>query len=512
MFKSIFSKLIVLFISIIIVSFSITGVMLYFMLDSFVYSEKENDLKNKADSVIAAFYYYATYDMEMFENSIYKQFKQYVEANLIKLVTDQMEQVSQQTRSYVWIVDERGYIGFAKPDLRSREMYDVARKLIFENNSFRLPSEKQYSKVMLSGKDVVEKNDFYGLFGERRLTIEKPIRIKDDSGNEFIGAVYLSTSIPDVYELQNSIIKLYLYAVGISIIIVVLLAYVFSSRISKPLKEINEAARVIAGGEFQNRLNINSQDEIGELAASFNNMIEALRNLEEMRRGFIANVSHELRTPMTSIRGFIEGILDGTIPPERQDYYLTIVRDEVKRMNRLVNDLLDLARMEGGEVKLNLIDFNINELIRRNVIKLENILVSKNIDIEAYFESEDMYANGDVDSIERVILNLVHNAIKFTQEGGKIKISTFKKKEKICVSIEDNGPGIDKDDINRIWDRFYKVDKSRGKDKSGTGLGLAIVRNIILEHGQDISVESEPGHGAKFTFTLNRSSRSVDKD
>ena len=115
---------------------------------------------------------------------------------------------------------------------------------------------------------------------------------------------------------------------------------------------------------------------------------EALRNLEEMRRGFIANVSHELRTPMTSIRGFIEGILDGTIPPERQDYYLTIVRDEVNRMNRLVNDLLDLARMEGGEVKLNLIDFNINELIRRTVIKLENILVSKNIDIEAYFESE----------------------------------------------------------------------------------------------------------------------------
>ena len=165
MFKSIFSKLIALFISIIIVSFSITGVMLYFMLDSFVYSEKENDLKNKADSVIGAFYYYATFDMEMFENSIYKQFKQYIEANLIKLVTDQMEQVSQQTSSYVWIVDEQGYIGFAKPELNSREMYDVARNLIFENNIFRLPSEKHTVRYMLQAKDVVEKNDFYGLFG-----------------------------------------------------------------------------------------------------------------------------------------------------------------------------------------------------------------------------------------------------------------------------------------------------------------------------------------------------------
>ncbi|KNY26526.1 sensor histidine kinase [Pseudobacteroides cellulosolvens] len=503
MFKSIFSKLIVLFISIIIISFSITGIMLYFMLDSFVYSEKESDLKRNADSIIAAFYDYATYDLDIVGNDYL--LRQYIEAYLQKIVTNEMEKVRQYTHSYVWIVDEQGYIGFAKPELNSSEMHDVTRKLVFENKRFRLPDEKQYRKVMLSGSDVVEKNDLYGLFGERRLTIEKPIRIKDNMGNEFIGAVYLSTSIPDVYELQRSIIMFYFYAVGISVIIVILLAYVFSRRISKPLKEINEAARVIAGGEFQKRLNIKSQDEIGELAVSFNNMIEALRNLEEMRRGFIANVSHELRTPMTSIRGFIEGILDGTIPFERQDYYLTIVRDEVNRMNRLVNDLLDLARMEGGEVKLNLIDFNINELIRRTVIKIESLLVSKNIDIEAYFESEDMYVNGDVDSIERVILNLVHNAVKFTQEDGKIKISTIKKRDKICVSIEDNGPGIDKDEISLIWDRFYKADKSRGKDKSGTGLGLAIVKNIISEHGQEISVESEPGHGAKFTFTLNKS-------
>lgn len=496
MFKSIFRKLLVLFISIIILSFSITGVMLYYMLDSFVYSEKQRNLMQYVEWLNIAFYNYVSNSRQMptYEPAFKDALNEY------------MKQIMNQTNSYVWIVTEEGYVWSAQPDLNSRRMYDIRSKLIFENDFFRLPDEKQYRKVMLSGNDVVEKNDLYGLFDEKRLTIEKAIKTKNQSGNdEVIGAVYLSTSIPDVYELQRSIIRFYMNAVGISVIIVILLAYIFSRRISKPLKEINETARIIAGGEFQKRLNIKSRDEIGELAVSFNNMIEALGNLEEMRRAFIANVSHELRTPMTSIRGFIEGILDGTIPLDRQDYYLTIVRDEVNRMNRLVNDILDLARMEAGEIKLNPIDFNINELIRRTVIKLESLLVSKNIDIEAYFEVDDMYVNGDVDSIERVIINLVHNAVKFTQEGGKIKISTFKKRDRVCISIEDNGPGISSEEMSLIWDRFYKSDKSRGKDKSGTGLGLAIVKNIVSEHGQEIFVESELGQGAKFTFTLNKS-------
>jgi signal transduction histidine kinase len=500
MFKSIFRRLLVLFISIIIISFSITGVMLYYMLDSFVYSEKQRNLMQYVEWLNIAFYNYVNSSRQM-PASYEPAFKD--------LLNEYMKEIMNQTNSYVWIVTEEGYIWSAQPDLNARRMYALRSKLLFENGFFRLPDEKQYRKVMLSGNDVVEKNDLYGLFDEKRLTIEKSLKTKDQNGKEKImGAIYLSTSIPDVYELQRSIIRFYLNSVGVSVIIVILLAYIFSRRISKPLKEINKTARIIAGGEFQKRLNIKSRDEIGELATSFNNMIEALGHLEEMRRAFIANISHELRTPMTSIRGFIEGILDGTIPTERQDYYLTIVRDEVNRMNRLVNDILDLARMEAGEVKLNLIEFNINELVRRTVIKIESLLVSKNIDIEACFEEDDMYVIGDLDSIERVILNLVHNAVKFTQEGGKIKISTFKKRDRICISIEDNGPGISNEEISLIWDRFYKSDKSRGKDKSGTGLGLAIVKNIISEHGQEIVVESESGHGAKFTFTLNKS---VDK-
>jgi signal transduction histidine kinase len=297
-----------------------------------------------------------------------------------------------------------------------------------------------------------------------------------------------------------------MFAVAVSIIISIILVYIFSLRLSRPLKKINSAAKHIANGEFNERLNINSEDEIGELARSFNNMAGALQNLENMRRGFIANVSHELRTPMTSIHGFIEGILDGTIPPQRQKEYLVIVRDEIKRLNRLTTDILDLARIEAGEVSVNPVDFNINELIRRCIIKLESFITEKDINIEAKFEEEVMYVKADIDSIERVIINLLHNAIKFVQPGGKIALSTSRIKSKILVCVEDNGIGIDSNEIDLIWERFYKSDKSRSEEKTGTGLGLAIVRNIINDHRQKIWVESQAGKGTRFYFTLDSGS------
>jgi signal transduction histidine kinase len=490
-FKTIFSKLIVLFISIIIISFSVTGVMLFYFLDSFVYSQKESLLKLNAQAV---------------NNAFTNMYVPMVKANnpwaeiYFKGVLDNCQS---QTDSWVWIVDPTGKINFYSP-----ENVVLPRKLIDESRTLRLPDKRQYNKVMLSGADVVkEKGDFYGLFeGESYLIIQKQLKYKDAAGNDQIaGALYLSLAMPQVRSLQWDIYSLFLMSMSVSVLIAGILAYLFSVRISRPLKEINNAAKVIANGEFEKRLNINSKDEIGELANSFNNMVVALQNLEEMRRGFIANVSHELRTPMTSIRGFIEGILDGTIPQERQNNYLAIVRDEANRMNRMVNDLLDLARMEAGEVKLNMVEFNINELMRRSIIKVETLIMQKNLSIEAVFEREEMFVHADMDSIERVILNLLHNAVKFTPQDGKITLRTSYHRGKVIVSIEDSGIGISKDEINRIWDRFYKSDKSRGQDKTGTGLGLAIVKNIISEHEQEIWVESELGAGTKFTFTLKRS-------
>ena len=219
-------------------------------------------------------------------------------------------------------------------------------------------------------------------------------------------AVYLHTPIPEVERARTVVFNFFIFSVIVSVIISVILIYIFSLRLSSPLKKINEAAKLIASGEFGKRLDIASSDEIGELADSFNNMANALEKIEEMRRGFIANVSHELRTPMTSIRGFVEGILDGTIPEEKHRDYLNIVKEETMRLNRLTTDLLDLARMESGEMELHLISFNINELIRRSIIKMQSHIIQKNIFVQANFEKEDMFAEGDVDSIERIILNL----------------------------------------------------------------------------------------------------------
>lgn len=419
---------------------------------------------------------------------------------LLSYFLGNLELIGDNVEATIWVVSKNGDIVI----LVNEKYLDnsVMAKLRDVTGNLRLPDKRQYEKVMKEGQYVKETGDFYGLFKDTNvswLTIEKPYSYNE----EIQGAIYLSIRVPEINNARTNVFKFYIISISIAILVSALLVYIFSLKITKPLKLINNAAREIANGEFSKRLDISSEDEIGQLAESFNHMAVALENLEEMRRGFIANVSHELRTPMTSIHGFIEGILDGTIPPEREREYLSIVSDETKRLSRLTNDLLDLARMESGEMKLTFVTFDINELIRRCIIKLENQIVTKNIQIEANFHEEAAHVYADKDSIERVVLNLLHNAVKFVQDGGQIIIETEMSKGKVMVSVKDNGAGIDSEEIGLIWDRFYKSDKSRGKDKSGTGLGLAIVKNIINEHGQEIRVESEIGKGTVFYFTLN---------
>ncbi|WP_027621689.1 HAMP domain-containing sensor histidine kinase [Acetivibrio clariflavus] len=502
MFKNLYSKIAVFFIGILLVITTITGGMLYFFLGDFVTGEKEVALDNAGDNVIWLLKNY----IDMIENPMTPPFLQNI---LLNNFYENLNLVSKDAEASIWIVSKDGEIVAI-----GNETYldrSVIRKLKSESGRLRLPDERQYSKkVMQEGQVVKEVGDFYGLYKDTKvswLTIQKPYKYK----GEIQGAIYLTKRIPEINKARLTVFKFYIIAISIAVVISALLVYIFSLRLTKPLKQINNAAKQIANGEFNKRLEIASEDEIGQLAKSFNNMAVALENLENMRRAFIANVSHELRTPMTSIHGFIEGILDGTIPPEKQREYLSIVSEETKRLSRLTNDLLDLARMESGEIKLTFVTFNINELIRRCIIKLENQIISKDIHIEANFYEEPTYVYADKDSIERVILNLLHNAVKFVQDGGQIKIETVKSKSKAVIYIKDNGIGIDSEEINMIWDRFYKSDKSRSKDKTGTGLGLAIVKNIINEHGQEINVESEIGKGTVFYFTLNLSKEEFEK-
>lgn len=496
MFKTIFSKLIIMFILILIVAFSITGVMLYVLLDEFMTNQKTSMLETGSNYVNMAFSNYLD-TKDIAGNTLAER---YLMAALVAY--------GDSTNSLIWIVNDSGYLFRSNREIPQA----IINKYTDNTGKMKIPVSKQFARLSTEVATVSEVGDFSGFFkdpvfseaGDLWLTVGKSFQYKDTQGKDVMIIVYMNTPVGEVRTARQAVFKYFLFSMAIAIVIAVLLIYIFSLRLSKPLKQIKNAAAKISNGEFEKRLDIKSRDEIGELAKTFNQMAAALQNLEEMRRGFIANVSHELRTPMTSIRGFVEGILDGTIPQERQNHYLTIVRDETNRLNRLVNDLLDLARMEAGEMKLSLMPVDINELLRKCVIKLETLLIEKELTVDADFEEDDILVKADEDAIERVVYNLMHNAIKFTPSGGNIKLLTIVLKDRVEVTVKDNGAGIDEEELDMIWDRFYKSDKSRGRDKTGTGLGLAIVRNIINEHGQKIWVESKAGEGTSFTFTLER--------
>ena len=282
----------------------------------------------------------------------------------------------------------------------------------------------------------------------------------------------------------------------------VIAAYFITERMIHPLKNMTSASKKFAKGDFSARITVYGKDEVAELGNAFNNMAESLDSLEKMRNSFLANVSHDLRTPMTTISGFIDGITSGAIPPEKHEYYLGVISQEVHRLNRLVTQLLDISRMESGERKFNFASFDVCEVSRIILISFEQKIEDKRLDVEFDCDEDTMYALGDKDAIHQVIYNLCHNAIKFSREGGKFRISIKRADGKINVSVFDEGESVGKEDIKQIFDRFFKTDKSRGLDKSGVGLGLYICKTIIDAHGENISANSVEGESTEFRFTL----------
>lgn len=280
--------------------------------------------------------------------------------------------------------------------------------------------------------------------------------------------------------------------------------YFISDRMVSPLRGMISAAKQFAKGNFETRVKITSNDEIGELSAAFNQMAESLEHLETMRNSFLANVSHDLRTPMTTISGFIDGIRSGAIPPEQQDHYLEIISGEVHRLSRLVEQLLNVSRLESGERKFTIVNFDICEMARLILISSEQKINTKKLEVEFDTSEDSISVSADKDAIHQVLYNLCDNAIKFSREGGVFRISIARDGGNVAVSVYNEGNGIAKEDLPLVFDRFYKSDKSRGLDKVGFGLGLYIVKTIVEAHDQHISVESEEGKWCCFTFTLKR--------
>lgn len=322
-----------------------------------------------------------------------------------------------------------------------------------------------------------------------------------------LGAVYIQTAAQTVRASYEGLTLRVLLASVLAIIIAAAAVFVYTRRLSKPLLEISQASTNMASGDFSLQVSEEGPREVHDLAISFNTMSAKLRDTEQTRRDFIANLSHELRSPMTNIRGFIQGLLDGTIPQQEEKRYLGVVLDETDRLSKLVAGLLNLSRMESKDTALALTSFNINELIRVVLIPKISQIEQKNIDVQLLFERESSLVLADRDQIEQVLINLLDNAVKFTPAGGTIKITaTPKDSDTLAVSIQDNGPGVLPEDKPYIFDRFYKADKAHTYG-NGTGLGLSISRMIMERHRQSLVLEDTQS-GAKFVFTLKRSTDS----
>lgn len=285
--------------------------------------------------------------------------------------------------------------------------------------------------------------------------------------------------------------------------------YFITERTIEPLREMSRAAKKLSVGSFDTKVPVRGRDEIAQLAQTFNQMSDSLQSMERMRSSFIANVSHDLRTPMTTISGFIDSILDGVIPPEEQEHYLRVVSDEVRRLSRLVNQLLDISRLQAGERKLVKRSFDICEMGRQILISFEQKIEDKHLDVSFVCDEDRMQVFGDQDAVHQIFYNICDNAVKFSREGGLLRLQITRERRperggklKAVIRVYNEGQGIPPEDQPYIFERFYKSDKSRSLDKTGVGLGMYIAKTIIEAHGESISVRSEYGKDCEFTFTM----------
>ncbi len=342
--------------------------------------------------------------------------------------------------------------------------------------------------------------------GKNIVTLGVPAT--DGYGN-INSAVLLHISVESLQVDYGDILRYALIAAGIAMLLGAALASFISRRQTRPLRTINRAVGAFSKGKLDERVQVMGKDEIAELAQSFNKMAEDLSNLENSRRSFVANVSHELRSPLTCISGYVQGMLDGTIPESDYPKYLSVVRSEADRLTKMTNELLDLSKLESGNFSLSKKRFDINELVSQELIKFEQRIDEKRLDVDVIFKTQPCPVSADEDRIRQVVTNLIDNAVKFTPDGGELKLSTHTAGDKCYVSVTDSGIGIAQEDLPFVFDRFYKGDKAHTTGM-GTGLGLSIAKRILEQHGQTIKVQSSAA-GTTFTFTLDRGQAETQK-
>ena len=350
------------------------------------------------------------------------------------------------------------------------------------------------------GSNYYQNGDFYGYFHDSRLSTIAPIT-EHLNIRGYVAVHYLMS---DLYQSRSSLLWIIQLLFVITYLMTAVLFLFYSFYIRKPLYAITKGASEFANGNLSYQIPVKSENELGYLASNLNYMADKLNRNGEYQRQFISNISHDFRSPLTSIKGYVEAMIDGTIPVEMQEKYLKIISYEAERLEKLTRGLLTLNELDIHKRMLNIQDFDINQTIKSTAASFEGTCTTRQILLELILSGQTLYAHADLEQIQQVLYNLLSNAIKFSPDHSTITIETTEKNGKIFVSVKDHGIGIPKSSLNRIWERFYKIDRSRGKDQKGTGLGLAIVKEIISAHGQHINVISTEGVGTEFIFTLEQ--------
>ena len=397
--------------------------------------------------------------------------------------------VARSTGNQVFITDENGVV------ISCSDMDVVSPQIGMRINESIMAELKTKGEI----RSLTTLGDYYK--GKPYYIVALPINTVFSS--QPVGYVFVGSDWSKIIDTWGTTSTIFIGTAVIILLLALLMSFISSKRQAEPLNEMASAARRFAHGDFSARVTDEGRrDEIGALTESFNSMAESLEKSEQLRSDFIANISHELKTPMTTISGFADGILDGTIPPADQDKYLQIISSETKRLARLVREMLQMIRIQTVDTQALLSrSFDLSEVIMRTLLNFEGKITQHGLDVDAQIPEESIVVRGDADSITQVFYNLLDNAIKFSQPGTSIGVSLWKQEGKAFVSVVNHGECIAPEELPFIFDRFHKTDKSRSRDRDGVGLGLSIVKTILNNHNENISVTSRDGK-TEFIFTV----------
>ena len=430
---------------------------------------KLNSIKN--DLYEDATKFLSDYIMEYYDKS---------NSNYVELV-NQIRLLDEMHGTRIWMVSNSGVI-----------VTDSATDSQINGVAFDLTKENEYFL-----KETFQENVYFPeIMTEPMLCTILPVVHKYENKG------YLVMSIP-VVEIEGK--EQESFIIGISIlflVILVILLVCIYQLVELPIKKITEITKQFSKGIFKETLEVGVTSDFAQLGQSIQEIGDKLKNVDDAQRKFVSNVSHDFRSPLTSIKGYVEAMQDGTIPVEMQGKYFDVIMFETERLIKLTSNLLELNSFEDNGVILFKSSFDINQMIKQISISFEGTFKTKNLIVNLIFSQKEQLVYADMDKIQRVLYNLIDNAIKFSHSDSCIYISTEEKGNKVIIKVSDKGIGIPKDSLDKIWDRFYKTDLSRGKDKKGTGLGLSIVKEIIVAHEEDISVTSIENIGTEFSFSL----------